>query len=195
MPVRQSVCVVARCVIGSRGVIRVDSVTRDGVGRAVAEIRAGIVHPELRVVENVKNLSSEFHAGRFVNLDVRNSVMSKFKRLGLFIALRPALPKVNPRGAAKAEALPSAGPKLREFTAPSRSCAMDVAHDIREGPDRTDSARDTSIVRHGDSEGAVSGVNHAVRDSALYGRNAGNLPAPEHTFHESIEESGTARFI
>src|SRR6266404_1049566 len=52
------------------------------------------------------------------SLIFRNSVMSKFRRLGLFITLRPALPKVSPRGAANAEAFPNAGPKLFELTAP-----------------------------------------------------------------------------
>ena len=45
--------------------------------------------------------------------------MSKFQRLGLFSRLRPASPKVSPRGAANAAAFPSAGPKLFGLFAPT----------------------------------------------------------------------------
>src|SRR5271157_2531142 len=45
-------------------------------------------------------------------------VISKFQRLGLLSRLRPASPKVSPRGAANAPGLPSAGPKLLGLSAP-----------------------------------------------------------------------------
>src|ERR1700753_3441984 len=47
------------------------------------------------------------------------SAASVFHRRGLLRALRPALPKVNPRGATKAPGLSSSGPKLRLLLPPT----------------------------------------------------------------------------
>ena len=79
---------------------RLDAIARDCIAGSVSEIRAGVVHAEFRVIEDIENLRAE-----------------------LFSALRPALPNVSPCGAAKAAAFPSAGPKLLGLLAPRGALA------------------------------------------------------------------------
>ena len=50
--------------------------------------------------------------------------MSKFRRLGLFRKLRPALPKVSPRGTTKIAGLRSSGPKLCALLPPGFGCPL-----------------------------------------------------------------------
>src|ERR1019366_4794226 len=44
-------------------------VATDGVIGAVSEVRAGVVNPELRVVENVEDLRAELQPGAFLYLE------------------------------------------------------------------------------------------------------------------------------
>ena len=96
-----------------------DAVTRDRIVGAISEIRAWVVHAELRVVEDVENLGTEFKIGRFVNLHGPEQRHVEIQAARIVQHVAPGVAKGQSARRGKAAAFPSAGPKLRELTAPS----------------------------------------------------------------------------
>src|SRR5450631_415889 len=123
-----------------------NSVATDRVIGAISEVRAGVVNPELSMVEDVENLRAKLEAGAFLHLEGFHQRHIEVPAAGVVEQVASGVAEGQSARRGECTWIAERRPKALRIVRPGRRRVVNVANDIRKRSDRGDAAGDTGVV-------------------------------------------------